>query len=674
VRPAAKNLAPVLAPLLRLLDPDRARIAHAAVSEGIGSVEPLIKLWLEETRAAEGRARLVATDTRAEARLAQLVEDSLRAALAQEEARWNAILRATLSRDRNGMNVDALVSAFGHEGPIAHAESFDTMMRDPAGVLELSPSAVTAVEQCPRDLAPFARRATRRPIARAAWQAFDDLSSAPERLTNGAGCGTCLRGPAGDAVVLGDGTAVTCRGGRYAIEPVPQSDWQQLSVFRLASGLPPVLAPSARAALASCLVKRNGGHRTSSSFASNVLLGATLEEASTPTKVVARVAQLLRDLADIETPDAAAAVLLEIAFLVFRVHVLLTPYSIPTDGGSAGRPIDVGRVRWCMASDSPRFWIPIGGSDPDLVGGADRPWTRDIPAAGAQWQANPSALQLDPSWHARIVVQPGDCNLWCVDSDGVWWSLESDFDAVLLSRRKHLEGWLAAVERFSLLMPEQINKAREKATVPMERGPAKIVKRSGGTPESNSRARGRQVGPQLSKSLILELAGRYSYSSDDEARAAGGRAALARHYSRRDFLAVVRWKSARTLPLAEQNSASAVARTTRAAFLAHRESERMARMLTLRGVGVPVASALLHFAFPDRYPILDFRALSTLGDKSRRTQYTPSFWAGYVNRCRSLAERMGVSIRDLDKALWQYSRETSSHARRSHTPRSGRQQ
>jgi len=119
----------------------------------------------------------------------------------------------------------------------------------------------------------------------------------------------------------------------------------------------------------------------------------------------------------------------------------------------------------------------------------------------------------------------------------------------------------------------------------------------------------------------------------------------------------VDWKSARTLPRAERNAAAAIKQATRAAFKASDEVTRVACLISLEGVGIPVASALLHFAFPDRYPILDFRALHTLGDPRRRTQYSPAFWADYVKRCQDLAEQVSVSIRELDKALWQDSRE-----------------
>jgi transposase len=88
----------------------------------------------------------------------------------------------------------------------------------------------------------------------------------------------------------------------------------------------------------------------------------------------------------------------------------------------------------------------------------------------------------------------------------------------------------------------------------------------------------------------------------------------------------------------------------------------MSALLGLSGVGVPTASALLMFAFPDDYPILDVRALESLGVKPR-TQYPIGFWLAYLECCRELANRHGVHIRTLDKALWQHSKERSAPAR-----------
>ena len=54
------------------------------------------------------------------------------------------------------------------------------------------------------------------------------------------------------------------------------------------------------------------------------------------------------------------------------------------------------------------------------------------------------------------------------------------------------------------------------------------------------------------------------------------------------------------------------------------------------------------------YPIIDFRALWSLGS-AMPTYVSFEFWWAYVTCCRRLAADAGVSVRDLDKALWAYS-------------------
>jgi hypothetical protein len=155
---------------------------------------------------------------------------------------------------------------------------------------------------------------------------------------------------------------------------------------------------------------------------------------------------------------------------------------------------------------------------------------------------------------------------------------------------------------------------------------------------------------------IPALAARFP-SSDDGRWLAVGAAARARgHYTRTEFIEVCAWKTARSRPKVAANSGRAVARATGRALSSAHEEERMSALLELAGVGVPTASTLLYFAFPDDYPILDVRALESLGVKPRST-YSMSFWLAYLAVCRALAQRGGVSIRTLDKALWQHSKE-----------------
>jgi hypothetical protein len=131
------------------------------------------------------------------------------------------------------------------------------------------------------------------------------------------------------------------------------------------------------------------------------------------------------------------------------------------------------------------------------------------------------------------------------------------------------------------------------------------------------------------------------------------------HYTRAEFLTVCRWKTARSGPKVASNSAAAVRAATRRAFLTEVPAEQVATLLSLAGVGLPTASVLLHFAFPESLPILDVRALESLGFRGG-SSYTPAFWAEYVSACREIAAANGVSLRTLDKALWQYSKERAA--------------
>lgn len=166
---------------------------------------------------------------------------------------------------------------------------------------------------------------------------------------------------------------------------------------------------------------------------------------------------------------------------------------------------------------------------------------------------------------------------------------------------------------------------------------------------------------QFPPSEIAALAGRFSYADDATCRAAGASARTRGHYTRDEFIAICAWKTARSRARVASNDSDAIESATRRAFSTDDEAVRAEALTSLRGVGIPTASALLHFAFPEDYPILDVRALESLGRKSR-TVYPVSYWLEYLSACRALAREHRVSIRTLDKALWQSSKERRGRA------------
>jgi hypothetical protein len=148
---------------------------------------------------------------------------------------------------------------------------------------------------------------------------------------------------------------------------------------------------------------------------------------------------------------------------------------------------------------------------------------------------------------------------------------------------------------------------------------------------------------------------RYPYG--DETLLSRAEAVKERGFLRRDeFLAVCHWKSPRTQPRCRSNSSDFIRDVTQCALSTSSEQLRIEVLTLLAGVSWPTASVILHFFHRDQYPILDIRALWSL-HCNMPGQYDFAFWNSYTKFCRSLAHKAGVSMRTLDRALWQYSKE-----------------
>lgn len=128
-----------------------------------------------------------------------------------------------------------------------------------------------------------------------------------------------------------------------------------------------------------------------------------------------------------------------------------------------------------------------------------------------------------------------------------------------------------------------------------------------------------------------------------------------RHLNKTDLIKIGLWKSKRPKRHYENNDDRAVKEITRFSFSAKSEQARIGALLALHGVSYPVASVILHFAFPNKYPILDFRVLWSLGEQP--SSYTFEFWQKYCARIREISQELKLPIRTIDKALWQYSKE-----------------
>lgn len=154
---------------------------------------------------------------------------------------------------------------------------------------------------------------------------------------------------------------------------------------------------------------------------------------------------------------------------------------------------------------------------------------------------------------------------------------------------------------------------------------------------------------------IRAYSNQYDYDADPKLDHIREAALGQRFITRSQLYEVARWKSKRRAALVNENEESFVREITGFAFQAVHEHSKIGSLVLLSGVQYPTASVILHFCVDDTYPILDFRAIWSLG-LSQPSFYTPEYWVEYTKVCRSLAQTHGLSVREFDMALWQYSK------------------
>jgi len=126
---------------------------------------------------------------------------------------------------------------------------------------------------------------------------------------------------------------------------------------------------------------------------------------------------------------------------------------------------------------------------------------------------------------------------------------------------------------------------------------------------------------------------------------------------------IVRWKSERVVHYLIGNGSENI--KTALAVAASPDSttqEAVNALVGLRGIDIPIASAILAAIFPERYAVLDYRSLEALG----HARHDVAFYAEYNAFCNHLADCGMVkaqkdlpaptALHALERALWEWSR------------------
>ena len=171
----------------------------------------------------------------------------------------------------------------------------------------------------------------------------------------------------------------------------------------------------------------------------------------------------------------------------------------------------------------------------------------------------------------------------------------------------------------------------------------------------------------MQKILFSDLVEKYANRTDEDVAFEAGRAILAGDYSIKNLRAIVMWKSPRTTgKKLETNKSIVEGALMSAVHNIDREGLAIESLLVMKGVGIPVASAIMTALDPTRYTIIDYRALATLQIDSlppeerfcsENAKDSIGEYLDYLNCCKRLARANGISLRGLDYALWQYSYE-----------------
>jgi hypothetical protein len=162
---------------------------------------------------------------------------------------------------------------------------------------------------------------------------------------------------------------------------------------------------------------------------------------------------------------------------------------------------------------------------------------------------------------------------------------------------------------------------------------------------------------RFEESDINLYADRYNYQIDENDIIALKPEIQSRGYlTKEDLFKIAYWKAPRSSGHIKKNSDDYIAEITRFAFSTNCERAKIQTLTNLDGVNWPTASVILHLYDSADYPIIDFRALWSISVNVPQ-QYKCIFWWEYVAYCRVVANRNHVSMRTMDRALWQYSKE-----------------
>lgn len=132
--------------------------------------------------------------------------------------------------------------------------------------------------------------------------------------------------------------------------------------------------------------------------------------------------------------------------------------------------------------------------------------------------------------------------------------------------------------------------------------------------------------------------------------------------TKQTLIRLINWKSPRIRPIFEKRGYKEY-RLIIKKCLAAEDRDKMAILDDAYGIGAPVASTILHFTYPDRFPIIDFRTAEALYHFGliESPKVSAKGYAAFRDAILDIRKRHDRwSLRQIDMALFAYDKKELS--------------
>lgn len=140
------------------------------------------------------------------------------------------------------------------------------------------------------------------------------------------------------------------------------------------------------------------------------------------------------------------------------------------------------------------------------------------------------------------------------------------------------------------------------------------------------------------------------------------------YLAKSDFEEILRWKLDRQFGRQQKiravNTEEVISAITRLALtITHEDKDyqselRIELLCALRGVGIPVASAILAVVFPEEYAVIDVRVWHQLFDENK-TAFSISDYRKYMREIQRLSNELDWPPQKVDYAIWLFDKKAS---------------